>query len=85
MIVIDRSYMIEALRVANNNLGKNQRDSGLNFFSSVIKGKGSHSCIQLTLSHPHIRFCKKCRKQKGFKIHVLCPPTHDRQVSTTMW
>ena len=39
MIVIHSKYIIEALRVANNNLGKNQRNSGLNFESSVIKGE----------------------------------------------
>ena len=42
IILVHGSYIIEAFKVANNNLGKNQRNSGLNFKSSVIKGKRIH-------------------------------------------
>ena len=42
MILIDSSYIIKALKVASNKLGKNQRDSGINFYSAVLKGKRLH-------------------------------------------
>ena len=42
MIIIDSSYIIKALKVASNKLGKNQRDSGINFYSAVLKGKRLH-------------------------------------------
>ena len=45
-IIIDPSYINEALRVANNNLGENQKNSGLNFLSSVIKGKRIHCWLE---------------------------------------
>ena len=46
-IIIDPSYINEALKVANNNLGKNQKNSGLNFLSSVIKGKRIQCWLEL--------------------------------------
>ena len=39
MIVVDPEYIMKALKVASNNLGKNQRNSGIDFVSAVIQGK----------------------------------------------
>ena len=37
--VIDPSYIITALKTANDDLGKNQKNSGIDFVSAVMKGK----------------------------------------------
>ena len=40
--VIDPSYIITALKTANDDLGENQKNSGINFVSAVMQGKKTY-------------------------------------------
>ena len=49
VVVVHITYMIQALRVANNDLIRNLNGSPISFIGGILEGKRIHNCLKHVL------------------------------------